>query len=199
MFDTGQFDENVRELYVKTKSTDRRTKRTDTLLREALVALILEKRYDAITVQDILERADVGRSTFYAHYYDKDDLLESNIEWLIDLMGGPEKAHTFPGVALFRHVQEQYRLYEALASSRAAERMFHRAQMYLGAGIQAHLETAAQAPEIPIPFLANYLAGSFVVVLRWWLENKMPYSPEEMDAMFRALTMPGVQAALGNS
>lgn len=184
---------------MKTKSDDRRMKRTDTLLREALVALILEKRYDAITVQDILERANVGRSTFYAHYYDKDDLLESNIEWLIDLMSGPEKAHTFPSVALFRHVQEQYRLYEALASSRAAERMFQRAQGYLSAGIQAHLESAATKTRVPIPFLANYLAGSFIVVLRWWLENKMPYSPEEMDAMFRALTLPGMQDALGKT
>lgn len=182
---------------MKKKPTDRRTQRTCTLLREALVALIVVKNYDAITVQDILDCANVGRATFYAYFYDKDDLLESNIEWLIDMMNGPESVHAFPSVELFRHVQAQYRLYEALAASRAAELMYRRAQMHLSAGIQAHVTRMQPKTEMPLPFLSNYLAGSFVTVLRWWLENKMPYAPEEMDAMFRELVMPGVERALG--
>src|ERR1044071_6290760 len=63
---------------------DRRAGRTERSLREALIALILEKRYDAITVQNIIDRADVGRSTFYAHYRDKEDLLLSDWEGLLD-------------------------------------------------------------------------------------------------------------------
>lgn len=184
---------------MKRKPSDRRMRRTDKMLREALVALIPEKRYDAITVQDILERANVGRSTFYAHYYDKDDLLESNIEWLVDLMSGSENAHTFPSVELFRHIESQYALYEALSSSRAADLMYHRAQTHLRASIQAHLERAPRKAAIPTEFLANYLAGAFVATLRWWLENKMPYSPEQMEAMFRALVMPGAERALNDT
>src|SRR5215207_10196482 len=60
--------------------TDRRVRRTQELLRGALMALIMEKGYDRITVQDILDEADVGRSTFYAHYRDKEDLLLSGFD-----------------------------------------------------------------------------------------------------------------------
>jgi len=60
--------------------TDRRVRRTQDLLRRALLALIQEKGYDRITVQDILDRADIGRSTFYGHYRDKDDLLRAGFE-----------------------------------------------------------------------------------------------------------------------
>lgn len=184
---------------MKKKPTDRRTQRTYTLLREALVALIMVKNYDAITVQNILDRANVGRATFYAYFYDKDDLLESNIEWLINLMSGPGEAHAFPSVELFRHVQTQYRLYEALASSRAGELMYRRAQVHLSAGIQAHVGQTPLKADMPLPFLANYLAGSFVAMLRWWLENKMPYTPEEMERMFRALVMPGLEQVMGSA
>lgn len=191
---------------MKTKSADRRTQRTDKLLREALVALLSEKRYDAITVQDILDRANVGRSTFYAHYYDKDDLLESNIEWLIDAFTQPLDAarsgrvHTFPSVEFFRHVQSQYALYEALERGKASAKLFRKAQSYLSAMLQSHLEIVARnKTEIPIPFLANYFAGSFLTTLWWWLENKMPYPPEQMEAMFSALAMPGIEQIFNDS
>ena len=59
---------------------DRRVRKTRQLLREALMELTLERGYDHVTIQDILDRADVGRSTFYAHYHDKDDLLVSEFE-----------------------------------------------------------------------------------------------------------------------
>jgi AcrR family transcriptional regulator len=205
MFDSEHLRHNCAGVKrLKTKSVDRRTQRTDKLLREALVVLILEKRYDAITVQDILDRANVGRSTFYAHYYDKDDLLESNIEWLIDTFTQPldgtrgGHAHAFPSVEFFQHVQSQYALYEALEQSKAAAMLFRKAQTYLTATLQAHLESVSKnATEIPIPFLANYFAGSFITTLWWWLENKMPYSPEQMEAMFRALAMPSIERVMG--
>ncbi len=65
---------------MSTASTDRRVRRTRELLRSALLSLIQEKGYDRITVQDILDRADIGRSTFYAHYRDKDDLFRAGFE-----------------------------------------------------------------------------------------------------------------------
>src|SRR5215211_53883 len=68
---------------VKTEKEDRRSKRTRQLVSSALVDLMLEKQFDAITVQDILDRANVGRSTFYAHYTDKEDLLISEIARVI--------------------------------------------------------------------------------------------------------------------
>ena len=64
---------------------DRRIEKTQSLLREALVSLIHEKPYDAIAITEILERANVGRSTFYAHFHDKDDLLTSGIHHMLRL------------------------------------------------------------------------------------------------------------------
>src|SRR5258708_13229784 len=109
---------------MKRKKTDRRSTRTQRLLGEAFVALLLEKRYDAITVQDILDRADVGRSTFYEHYWDKEDLLTSQAEWLIESLGSqfeaspiphsPDASVWLPSLALFEHIYDHYPLYQPL-------------------------------------------------------------------------------------
>ena len=66
------------------KKTDRRTNRTKRSLSEALVGLIKEKRFDDITVQNVIERADVGRSTFYSHFRDKEDLFQRDWERFLD-------------------------------------------------------------------------------------------------------------------
>ena len=96
---------------MKTEKNDRRSNRTRELLSGALVELMLEKRYDSITVQDILDRADIGRSTFYAHYTDKEDLLMSELTRLMRTLQvythEPGHAHggLLPSLEFFRHVQ----------------------------------------------------------------------------------------------
>src|SRR5436189_198695 len=64
----------------KPKKLDRRVQRTRQLLQDALLAMVIEKGYDATTVQDIIDRANVGRATFYAHFPDKQTLLTSRLE-----------------------------------------------------------------------------------------------------------------------
>src|SRR3954466_4722486 len=88
LFATEQMTNNVRKgnATVKSQKEDRRSRRTRQLLGDALVELMLEKHFESITVQDILDRADVGRSTFYAHYTDKESLLLSQIEHIIHEM-----------------------------------------------------------------------------------------------------------------
>src|SRR5499425_1782341 len=65
---------------VKQQKTDRRSQRTYRLVSSAFAELVVEKPYDEILVQDILDRANIGRTTFYAHYFDKEDVLDSMIE-----------------------------------------------------------------------------------------------------------------------
>src|SRR5690349_6078299 len=97
---------------------DRRSQRTRHLLSAALVELIREKDYSSITVSGIIERANVGRSTFYAHYRDKDDLFVGELDRVIELLGqripGQEEMPFFPSLGLFRHVGEEVALYKAL-------------------------------------------------------------------------------------
>ena len=97
----------------RTERADRRSARTRRLLGTALLELLHERGYDDITVQDILDRANIGRSTFYAHYYDKDDLLTSELARVIDLLSGPlatgssDSTIGFPSRALFAHVYDE--------------------------------------------------------------------------------------------
>lgn len=177
---------------------DRRSQRTRQLLGEALVELLKEKGYGAISVSDIIDRANIGRSTFYAHYRDKDDLLAAQLERVIDIlsqnMPHEEGNSLFPSLGLFRHVGEQYELYKALVWSSGADYLFKHGQKSLSKRIERNLQESGREFNVPIPLLANFVAGSFLTLLKEWLDNKMNYSPEQMDEIFRKLTVPGLEA-----
>jgi AcrR family transcriptional regulator len=180
---------------------DRRSQRTRRLLSEALVSLILEKGYSSITVSDIIDRANVGRSTFYAHYRDKDDLLVGELDRVVDVLSqnishdGLDANSFFPSLGLFRHVGEQHELYKALVWGNGADLLFKYEQKSLSEKMEQSLREKGKEFKVPVQILANYVAGSFLTLLKWWLENKMIYTPEQMDEIFRKLTMPGVEEA----
>lgn len=185
---------------------DRRVQRTRKLLQEALVALILEKGYQRITVQEIIDRANVGRSTFYSHYRDKEDLLFS---WFDDLahdlhrhMRSPEatfdqNGHLLHSLQFFTHAYNNKELYMAMTESGGGELLLDIARQHMQNHIEAHLD---QFPfigeEVPLPVITNFLAGSLLTMIIWWLEQKVPYTPKKMDDIFNALAMPGVRGML---
>ena len=111
---------------------DRRSRRSRRLIVDALLALMREKRYDRITVQEIIDRADVGRSTFHAHYRDKEEeeVLVGEFEPVLDLLRqhlAPADAgdqQLLPSLGLFRHVREQHGLYQALVRGRGVELLY---------------------------------------------------------------------------
>lgn len=190
---------------MKNDKADRRSRRTQQLLSAALVELMLQKRYDQITVQDIIERANVGRSTFYAHYLDKDDLLVSDFRRVLDALndhihGREAGAHPTPPLALFfEHVQEYHHLYKALVRGGGINLLYKQAHTQLRQTIEQHLEVfvpAGQSPDAPIELVADYLTGAILNLLTWWLDHAMPYTPQQMDALFHQLVLPGVQATL---
>ena len=192
-----------------TKTSDRRVQRTRQLLKEALVSLILEKGYQKITVQDIIDRANVGRSTFYAHYRDKDDLLLSGFDELAhDLnrhMRAPQPPDSEPGHLLhslefFIHACGNKELYIAMAESGGGELIFDIARQHMQNHIEYHLrQMPSIGDEIPIPVITNFLAGSLLSMITWWLEQSLPYSPEEMNEMFNTLAMPGIRRLMGTA
>src|SRR4030095_15379620 len=103
-------------------------------------------------------------------------------------------------LALFRHIQERNDLYDALVGGRGLQVLFDAIQSALARNIQAQLQAMPQAnaPRVPLPVVANAVAGTFLSLIKWWLDHKMPYSPEEMDEMFQRLVTPGVAEALAN-
>lgn len=181
------------------KKVDRRTQRTQHNLTHAMVDLVTEKRFDDITVQNLIDRADIGRSTFYSHFRDKEDLFQKNWEAFLnfcleqivwDQVG---KGSFFPVRFLFEHLQEVQPFYRGLVLSRKSEPLMKSGADYLTQQLtkqlQAHLKCH---PAIPIPILANYLATELFALLKWWLDERMPYSPERMDEIFHTLVNPAL-------
>jgi AcrR family transcriptional regulator len=188
---------------MNTKKPDRRVQRTRQLLQDALVSLILEKGYQKITIQDIIDRANVGRSTFYSHYRDKDDLLVSGFDELAHDLNrhmlapetpGDEPGHLLHSLEFFIHACENKELYIAMADSGGGDLIFDIARQHMQNHIEYHLnQMPAIGDQIPLPVITNFLAGSLLSMITWWLEQSLAYTPQEMNAMFNTLAMPGIR------
>lgn len=193
---------------MKSQTEDRRVQRTQKSLRDALIALILEKHYDTISVQDIIERANVGRSTFYLHFRDKEDLFRGDWQRMLEYFIGritPENLQAgriFPIRELFEHLKDFHHLYRALVKSGKIDRLFGYGQKYLAERIEIRINSdfnLETQTKIPIPFLANYLANEVFSQLKWWLDNDMPYPPEQMDEIFHQLILSGIKNSLNHT
>jgi AcrR family transcriptional regulator len=191
---------------VENNKSDRRSNRTRQSLRKALKELILEKHYDEITVQNIINRADVGRSTFYAHFRDKEDLFREDwgkfLGFLIEQIDLEKigKGSFVPIEMLFQHLVDFHPFYRAIVKSRKSDQLLKNGQKYLAKAMEKKLLLlfGNKQPEIvPVPILSNYLANEIFTLLIWWLDQNMPYTPERMDEIFHQLITPGLWAALG--
>lgn len=184
------------------KKIDRRTQRTRGQLNQALFELIKEKRFDDITVQNVIERAGVGRSTFYSHFHGKEDVFAQQWEQFIEMLAGQinwDKAGTgsfVPVRSLFQHLQQVQSFYRGLVRSRKIEPLFKSGIKSLSQRIEVALKCRVIASKIPLPVLSNYLASELFALLKWWLDAGMPYTPESMDEIFHCLINPSFKSAL---
>lgn len=178
-------------------SEDRRVRRTKERLRSALVSLIVEKGYDKTTVQDLIDRADVGRSTFYSHYETKNDLLLSTLDGLTaDIAQSmaadqAEKEAILPALGVFRHIADKHRHYQALIGSRGIDIVHRAALQTLTDQARAAIDRRPPDPDVaavPPEVTAAFAAGSLMAFVTWWLDNDMPYPPDKMAEMFYQLT-----------
>ena len=184
---------------------DRRVNRTRRALKEALTDLILEKGYEGVTVQDVIDRADVGRSTFYAHFVDKDDLL---MAILADLeVPGPDTSRwkaDDPAFAwtleLFRHFGSGKRLFKAVASSQSgalARRETTRQLEELARAELSRLKAAKKLDAFKVEIVVRFLVGTFIGFMDWWMREENDHLPAELvDHDFRSLVLPGVASVL---
>jgi AcrR family transcriptional regulator len=192
------------------RSKDRRIQKTMNLLHEALDSLIREKPYDEIVVQEILDRANVGRSTFYMHFRDKDDLLVSGIH---DMLGSvhepiekPSSEKQYEGIIrfslpVFEHIYQHRHTGAAMMGSRGRAIIHERLQNVVAKQIADSVKKHSQgrrkaAGPIPPDLLVHYVASTFILVLNWWVESRSPLPPKEVNTLFRALIQPTLESAL---
>ena len=183
---------------------DRRTRKTRQLLRDTLLTLLKEKRYEEISVQDIIERADVARSTFYVHYVDKDDLLTGSHGIFAENLGAQMLAHAgesgsaFSSRTWFYHIQAQGDILKVIAKDSAMELAMKTLHGIIHDSVQKGMQ--AHAPiknaSVPLPLIVDYLTDTLMTLIKWWFKDGMRYTPEQMDEMFQQLVMPGVLAVL---
>jgi AcrR family transcriptional regulator len=198
-----------REAPLSAAKEDRRVRRTRELVRRALLSLIQEQGYDRITVQDIIDRADIGRSTFYAHYRDKDDLLLSEFEDIRSALAaeraaaeqaaGATSEFLQPLRIVFRHVEGHRHLWQPLARKGGAEVVTRIMRDNVTDLVREHLRS--QVPGLgrnqpQLEAAVQFVASAGIGLLIWWLDNDVPYSAEELYTVFRRLTTQDVRRFL---
>ena len=192
------------------RKMDRRVQRTRKLLRDALMSLIMEDGYDAISIQDITEKANLGRATFYLHFKDKDELLLDVMEQFIDdfMEQVPQISEaqwrlddTKALVRLFDFASEHYDLYRILiigsGGITAANQLRRSVAENIARFIQQEIDELGAKPIVPTDFIANHFAGSLLATIYWWLDSDLTYTPEEMAEMFQKVNMLDRKALMG--
>jgi AcrR family transcriptional regulator len=191
------------------RTKDRRIQKTEMLLRDALAGLIREKPYDDIVVKEILARANVGRSTFYTHFRDKDELLLSGIQGML-ASAGPAGGRRIPGnpwesivwfsLPILEHIEEHRRVGGATMGARGRRAMHEHLQHAITELIGDEVRTALRhrrteshaSPEL----LAHWIASTFALVLNWWVESDRPLPARDADRLFRGLIEPSLAGLL---
>lgn len=172
---------------------DPRVRRTRDRLGDALMELMHGKPFTEITVQQVLDRAGVGRSTFYTHYRDKDDLFISDVEEFFERMSdllqqrGENSNRVAPVQELFAHISDAREFYAALVASGKINDTLQMGRGCLARGIERRL---AQLPRARIiapasrAAMAQGFAGALFSLLAWWIDHVMTATPKQMDEMF---------------
>jgi AcrR family transcriptional regulator len=190
----------------KQTRTQRRVLRTKATIEDAFVKLVIEKGYDKVSVEDITNRADVARATFYAHYTNKEALLSAVFSRLIDSLEEriSHREQSRSGVrtdvieAAYRHAGEMRDLYKAcLSDSWARQAYLSTMTRYAEQSYRDTMEGVHRQPRLPISVMASGFAGAHVSILESWLDGKIGCSVEELAAMEVDLLVGGSARALG--
>lgn len=194
----------------------RQIQKSRRLLHQALVSLILEKKYESITVQQILDRAHVGRSTFYLHFKDKDELLSMGFDYLAELLREiqatqrnisdepSEKLIAF-SLPMFMHMYEFRGHSRVFNGTSAGVIVRERIQKMISEIVTEEMDklsrkgqtanaTNATNAGIPRDIFIDHLASTFMLVTTWWLDSEEPVSPETANSIYHSLVVPGLKA-----
>jgi AcrR family transcriptional regulator len=182
---------------------DRRVKRTQRLLGEALNELMLHKGYDAVTIRDITERADIAYATFFRHYKSKDDLLMQQIDGSLhdlEMLTAqlPGRYYLNEGILLFEHMRQNSDFYSRLfESATVGKRLRQRIAEDVLRQTQKQLAPTAVIV-IPLEIVAHHIAASLLALMEWWLVNRQPYPPQRMGEIYEQLIIRAAYSAMSS-
>jgi AcrR family transcriptional regulator len=194
------------------RKEDRRKERTRQLLRDALLELIPEKGYEAITLQDITDCANVARPTFYLHFKDKQDLLFSSLREIYDDLAQRQHVSCDPVELLaedrqdgsdsdFQHVADNVDFYQTMLTDKGSMAFLLMVLEYLstvvGNEMVRKLTEDNTTARIPPDFISSFIAGAEIGVVNWWIKhNQMRYSPQQISRMMNHVSLLGTGWAL---
>lgn len=188
----------------KAAPMDRRVARTRRTLQHALLALMLKKGYDAITVEDICAEADIGRSTFYTHFTGKADLKRSGLDdqlrkMLIERQREAKAAANGErfafALAFFEHARGHLDIYRALVSKGGATTTLKMMRQIVTDIVREEVADMGdwKSPgATPREAVVQYMVGAFMSLLTWWLDSGAKLAPDRVDAIFRSLATRGL-------
>jgi AcrR family transcriptional regulator len=187
---------------------DLRVIKTKRGLRDAFLRLLLNKGYDAISIQDIATEAEAARVTFYRHYKNKEELLVDCIDTIyegfakqIRQVSDQELRQGYPPpvLAVYKQIQEDGQIYRILSTSRAGQLLTKRLTQLFMERIIVQMETRFTEKQLqaPIEIMAYHMASSMMGLVDWWIENEYPYSPEYMAQISFWLSFAGIARGFG--
>jgi AcrR family transcriptional regulator len=203
------------------EKVDRRVRKTRKALREAMQVLMSEKGYDQVTIEELTERADIGRTTFYLHYSAKLDLLLEQFDELLEQLLGqladiplsswtqqgrvlPKEDHPGRPISMiFQHAADNHELYSLVLHGEGVDQASQRLQEMMTRAVTTFFdpkmgdEHEAFNLQFPVELFGNYFAGALLGMIKWWLDEDMPYKPEEMETIFFQMFLPGASQVIG--
>jgi AcrR family transcriptional regulator len=183
------------------KKIDRRVRATRDNLGDALIALMHERPFETITVQHVLDRAKVSRSTFYSHYSDKNDLFLSDVEDFFEMFStalirhGDTSNRVAPVQEFFAHVADMRQFITSMTASEKVRDVMELGQGHFARAIDQRLATLPATRNLSPTrrsALAHGSAGSLFSLLNWWLYHGACVTPAQMDALFHQTLWSGI-------
>jgi len=183
---------------------DRRVRRTRRAILDAFLSLVEANGYEKTTVQDILDRADVGRSTFYAHYRDKEALLLASFDNMqkelrseIDTLApaGQSIDIALPAVLVFEHAYRYKGVVRALCGTPAGKTVMQYLHEIIGGVLADNLgpQQDANGSELPVEVVAEFYAAAAIGLLRWWIDHDFRHGPTWLATTYRQIAARGAR------
>lgn len=186
---------------------DRRIQKTKAAVFAAFETLLLQKSYDKITIQELIDKANIGRSTFYAHFETKDDLLRGMCGDLFDHIFSTqlkaEETHDFSGAHgktksrlthILYHLKDEEQRLNRIFSCESSELFWQYFRGPFAELVDAYICPVPRRknPDLPQDFLVNHISSSFIETVKWWFKNGLKESPEVLEHYFEAAVFPAI-------